>query len=72
MKNPNEVWKKFDFFIRGKLKHVPEGFVYSDLSKYEEEKRDQVILLTLELMVKNEANRKLGFLLGEWRDFCNE
>ena len=70
--DPNEIWKKFDFFVRGRLKHVPEHFKYMDLNKCEPEQWLEIIRMTLEMLVKNETNVWLRDLLGDWNEFMRE
>lgn len=70
--DPNEIWKKFDFFVRGRLKHVPEDFKYANLEGYIPEKRSNIIFLTLEMLVELEKKMLLWNLINDWHLFIRE
>jgi len=68
MNEPNLIWKKFDVFMRTRLKFIPETFHYPDMRNYPEVERDRVLYEIMDLLVKNEYNCKMREIMQEWRE----
>jgi len=72
MNDPNDVWKKFDFFIRGRLKYMPDRFVYPNMDRYPAVERERVVYEIMDMLVKNDYNCKLREIMQDWHAFSKE
>ncbi len=70
--DPNSIWKKFDFFIRGRVKGMPSTFHYPNLKNHPEVDREKVIHETLAFLMSHDANFRLRQSLQDWHEFSNE
>ena len=64
--DPNEIWDRFDEFVRSKMKNHPEGFVYPDLKKWPQRQHEDFLHEVLDAFCRHESNHMFRDFAKEW------
>lgn len=72
MEDANEIWKKFDFFVKGRLKNIPTDFKYPDLNKFPKEAHQDGALLILQRLYTIDANLRFRSFMEDWQNFSED
>lgn len=72
MEDLNEIWQKFDFFIKVRLKNIPHDFKYPDLNKFPKDAHANGILMIMERLYHIDCNFKFRTLMEDWQNFSKE
>ena len=72
IENPNDIWDKFDLFMRERLKFMPEKFNYPRMDDRSPAECERMLMEIMDMLVRNDYNCKMREIMKEWYELSKE